>query len=152
MANTLEEILQTYFGCKVPFRKDGEFTTTGIEAYKKLEDLLQDLHALGAIPSASDAVRKLDEITHEGDEMPEDGTPKELRDAIKYIREKIDDSVLAIVLAQADRCWEMHLVPTESTMDCEPIIEFLAEYGEDHGLEERWWEEYCEIDEIIGRL
>jgi hypothetical protein len=152
MARTLEEILQTYFGCKVPFRKDGEFTTTGIEAYKKLEDLLQDLHALGVIPSASDAVRKLDEITHEGGEMPDDDTPKVLRDAIKYIREKIDDSVLAIVLAQADRCWEMHLVPTESTMDCEPIIEFLAEYGEDHGLEERWWEEYCEIDEIIGRL
>ena len=71
MANTLEEILQTYFGCKVPFRKDGEFTTTGIEAYKKLEDLLNDLYALGVIPSASDAVRKLDEITHEGDEPDE---------------------------------------------------------------------------------
>lgn len=152
MAKTLEEILADYFGCKVAFRKDGEFTTTGIKAYKKLEDLLNDLYALGVIPSASDAVRKLDEITHEGDEMPDDGTPKELREGIKYIREKIDDSVLAIVLAQADRCWEMHLVPTESTMDCESIIEFLAEYGEDHGLEERWWEEYCEIDEIIGRL
>lgn len=149
MAKTLEEILQTYFGCKVPFRKDGEMTTTGIKAYKRLEDLLNDLEGLKVIRSASQAMRVLDEITHEGDD---DKTPKVLRDAIKYIREKIDDNVLAIVLAQADRCWEMHLVPTESTMDCEPIIEFLAEYGEDHGLEERWWEEYCEIDEIIGRL
>ena len=149
MANTLEEILQTYFGCKVPFRKDGELTTTGIKAYKKLEDLLNDLEGLKVIRGASQAMRVLDEITHEGDD---DKTPKVLRDAIKYIREKIDDSVLAIVLAQADRCWEQHLVPSESVMDCEPIIEFLAEYGEDHGLEERWWEEYCEIDEIIGRL
>ena len=149
MANTLEEILQTYFGCKVPFRKDGELTTTGVKAYKKLEDLLNDLEGLKVIRGARQAMRVLDEITHEGDD---DKTPKVLRDAIKYIREKIDDNVLAIVLAQADRCWEMHLVPTESTMDCEPIIEFLAEYGEDHGLEERWWEEYCEIDEIISRL
>lgn len=63
MARTLEEILQTYFGCKVPFRKDGELTTTGVEAYKKLEELLHDLEGIGVIPSASNAVRILDEIT-----------------------------------------------------------------------------------------
>lgn len=156
MAKTLEEILQTYFGCKVPFRKDGELTTTGVKAYNKLEELLCDLEWLKVIRSSDQAMRVLDEICDENctAKNPEhqDKTPKVLRDAIKYIREKIDDSALAIVQAQADRCWEMHLVPTESTMDCEPIIEFLAEYGEDHGLEERWWEEYCEIDEIIGRL
>lgn len=152
MANTLEEILQTYFGCKVLFRKDGEFTTTGIEAYKKLEDLLQDLHALGVIPSASDAVRKLDEITHEGDEMPDDGTPKELREGIKYVLDNIDEDDLACIKAEANKCWKQHLVPTEDMIDCEAIIDLLEEYGQEHDLDERWWEEYAVIDEIICKL
>jgi hypothetical protein len=152
MARTLEEILQTYFGCKVPFRKDGEFTTTGIKAYKKLEDLLQDLHALGVIPSASDAVRKLDEITHEGGEMPDDGTPKELREGIKYVLDNIDEDDLAMLKAEMNRCWKMHVVPTESTVDCDVVIDLLEEYGQEHDLPERWWEQYCEIDEIICKL
>ena len=33
---TLEEILQKYFDCKVPFRKDGTVTTTGEKAVLKL--------------------------------------------------------------------------------------------------------------------
>lgn len=152
MAKTLEEILQTYFGCKVPFRKDGEFTTTGIEAYKKLEDLLNDLYALGVIPSASDAVRKLDEITHEGDEMPDDGTPKELREGIKYVLDNIDEDDLTCIKAEANKCWKQHLVPTEDMIDCEAIIDLLEEYGQEHDLDERWWEEYAVIDEIICKL
>ena len=152
MAKTLEEILQTYFGCKVPFRKDGEFTTTGIEAYKKLEDLLQDLHALGVIPSASDAVRKLDEITHEGDEMPDDGTPEELRKGIKYVLDNIDEDDLAMLKAEMNRCWKMHVVPTESTVDCDVVIDLLEEYGEENELPEGWWQEECDLDEILCEL
>ena len=153
MAKTLEEILQTYFGCKVPFRKDGELTTTGVKAYKKLEDLLNDLYALGVIPSVSDAVRKLDEITHEGDEPEDDDdTPEELREGIKYVLEYIDEDDLACIKAEANKCWKQHLVPTENLIDCKAITNLLEEYGEVNGLDEGWWKEYCEIDEIIGRL
>lgn len=149
MANTLEEILQTYFGCKVPFRKDGEFTTTGIEAYKKLEDLLNDLESLRVIPSASQAVRVLDEIA---DTKPDAVDDSEMGKAIAYVKENIDEDDLACIKAEANKCWKQHLVPTENLIDCEAITDLLEEYGEDNGLPEGWWEEYAEIDEIICKL
>lgn len=149
MANSLSEILQTYFGCKVPFRKDGELTTTGLKAYKKLEDLLNDLEGIGVIPSASKAVRVLDDITaeDEGDDMPE-----ELLDGIKYVQENIDEDDLACIKAEANKCWKQHLVPTENLIDCEAITDLLEEYGQENDLDERWWEEYAEIDEVLTRL
>lgn len=149
MAKTLEEILQTYFGCKVAFRKDGEFTTTGIEAYKKLEDLLNDLESLRVIPSASQAVRVLDEIA---DTKPDAVDDSELGKAIAYVKENIDEDDLACIKAEANKCWKQHLVPTENLIDCEAITDLLEEYGQENDLDERWWEEYAEIDEIINKL
>ena len=44
---TLEEILQEYFGCKKPFRKDnGDLTKAGSQAYSKLTTLLYDIAKL----------------------------------------------------------------------------------------------------------
>ena len=149
MAKTLEEILQTYFGCKVPFRKDGEFTTTGIEAYKKLEDLLNDLEGLRVIPSASQAVRVLDEIAAIKPDAVDDS---ELGKAIAYLKENIDEDDLACIKAEANKCWKQHLVPTENLIDCEAITDLLEEYGQENDLDERWWEDYADIDEIINKL
>lgn len=41
---TLEEILQVYFNCEKPFNDDANhtFTDEGTEAYKKLNELLDD--------------------------------------------------------------------------------------------------------------
>ena len=149
MAKTLSEILQTYFGCKVPFRKDGEFTTTGIKAYKKLEDLLNDLESLRVIPSASQAVRVLDEIA---DIKPDAVDDSELGKAIAYVKENIDEDDLACIKAEANKCWKQHLVPNENLIDCEAITDLLEEYGQENDLEECWWEEYAGIDEIINKL
>lgn len=149
MAKTLEEILQTYFGCKVPFRKDGELTTTGIEAYKRLEDLLNDLEGLKVIRSASQAVRVLDEIAAIKPDAVDDS---ELSKAIRYVQENIDEDDLACIKAEANKCWKQHLVPTENLIDCEAVTDLLEEYGQEHDLDERWWEEYADIDEIINKL
>ena len=149
MARTLEEILQTYFGCKVPFRKDGELTTTGVKAYKKLEDLLNDLASLGVIPSASQAVRVLDEIAAIKPDAVDDS---ELGKAIAYLKENIDEDDLACIKAEANKCWKQHLVPTENLIDCEAITDLLEEYGQENDLDERWWEDYADIDEIINKL
>lgn len=147
MAKTLSEILQTYFGCKVPFRKDGELTTTGEKAFKKLEELLVDLERLGVIDSADECMKELKPLAN-----IEEEDDSEIGRAIRYVRENIDRDDLAIVRAEANKCWNMHLVPTESTMDCEAITDLLEEYGQENDLDERWWEEYAEIDEIIGRI
>ena len=149
MAKTLSEILQTYFGCKVPFRKDGEFTTTGIKAYKKLEDLLDDLQDLGVIKSSASCMKVLDEIAAIKPDAVDDS---ELGKAIAYVQENIDEDDLACIKAEANKCWKQHLAPTENLIDCEPITDLLEEYGQENDLDERWWEEYAEIDEIINKL
>lgn len=65
MANTLEEVLQQYFGCKVPFRKDGDLTVTGATAFKSLLSLLDALKSLNVIKADSDYERELYNILEE---------------------------------------------------------------------------------------
>lgn len=65
MANTLEEVLQQYFGCKVPFRKDGNLTITGATAFKKLESLLNDLRSIGVIEKDSNYENQIYDILNE---------------------------------------------------------------------------------------
>lgn len=149
MAKTLSEILQTYFGCKVPFRKNGEFTTSGEKAYDKLTNLLDDLQDLGVIKSSASCMKVLDEIAAIKPDAVDDS---ELGKAIRYVQENIDEDDLACIKAEANKCWNQHLVPTENLIDCEAITDLLEEYGQEHDLDERWWEEYAEIDEIINKL
>lgn len=148
MAKALDEILQKYFGCSVPFRKDGELTTTGEKAMRKLEELLSDLEGIGVIPSASTAVRILDEITHEGQD--ENDNPV-LREAIKYVRENMDDCDLAILKAKVDKNFTQHMNPAYG-IDDGKIIDLLEEYGQDNDLPEGWWEELGDIDDWMVKL
>ena len=67
---TLEDILQKYFNCKVPFRNDGSLTSTGETAMQKLDELISDLHAIDAIPSATDAHSVIWEIVDDRLEEP----------------------------------------------------------------------------------
>lgn len=59
---TLEEILQE-FGCNgEAFDNKGEFTATGIEAYKRVEKFLTDIEILTGI-SVEPIIRQLDKIS-----------------------------------------------------------------------------------------
>ena len=145
MARTLEEILQTYFGCKVPFRKDGEFTTTGIEAYKKLEELLNDLEGIGVIPSASNAVRILDEITHE--QPPRNAKT----DALDYVRSHIPDWQLDEYRAEINSAYECHTTPT-AYADFDRVRDLLEEYCEEHDVPEGWWQNEGDLDDWLYEL
>ena len=152
MAKALDEILQKYFGCSVPFRKDGELTTTGEKAMRKLEELLSDLEGIGVIPSASDAVRILDEITHEG----EDNENPVLREALEYVRMIIDKDYLAVVRAKVS----INLKNRQSAwydVDYGLVERLLYDYGEEHNLidedaDQEWWEKYGDIDDILCEL
>jgi len=59
---TLEEILQEYFKCSKPFRKDGSFTYRGAKAYNKLVGLVYALGTFTSVDSEK-VVRQLDEIS-----------------------------------------------------------------------------------------
>lgn len=64
---TLEEIYQTYFDCKVPFRKSGRLTKEGALAHDRLIDLITDLVVLGVIEDDERICSmRLDEIANEG--------------------------------------------------------------------------------------
>lgn len=43
---SLESILQEYFNCKKPFKKNGKLSTNGESAYAKLVELLYDIDNL----------------------------------------------------------------------------------------------------------
>lgn len=61
---TLEEILQEYFKCSKPFKKNGKLSVRGSVAYEKLTSLIYDLNGLDCMPlkDANDIVDTLDYI------------------------------------------------------------------------------------------
>ena len=62
---TIEQILQIHFDCSVPFRLDGNLTSTGAEACCNLTELLNDLENIGVINNAAESIRRLDKIISE---------------------------------------------------------------------------------------
>mgnify|MGYP004544866583 FL=1 len=60
--NTLEDILQICFGCKKPFNKNGDQTSTGVKAYEKLIAAIYGLENIGVIDSAHNVIKQLDVI------------------------------------------------------------------------------------------
>ena len=59
----LENILQEFFHCKRPFKKNGKLTVQGEKAYSQLEELMYQLDFLGVLSDkAHDIVEKLGEI------------------------------------------------------------------------------------------
>jgi hypothetical protein len=73
----LEQLLQTYFGCKKAFRADGYSTTAGENAAHKLKSLLIDL---GYLTYRRDDMNKIvEDITKTmvyGGELPKDYQPE----------------------------------------------------------------------------
>lgn len=63
---TLEEILREYFGCKLPFGKDGRLTKHGDISVQRLISLLHDLNAIGVINGSWNAEKRIDDIIDNG--------------------------------------------------------------------------------------
>lgn len=92
-------------------------------------------------------------VKHEFTDVNEEEEEKtELQKAIDYVRDNMDEDDMAILKATMNKCYKAHLIPAENVMDCDKVVELLDEYGEENGLEERWWESECEIDEILCKL
>lgn len=61
---TLEEIMQA-FGCKKPFKENGDFTKSGIEAYGKLIEVIMAVGELTGCDSIEGIITELDKICNE---------------------------------------------------------------------------------------
>ena len=72
--------------------------------------------------------------------------------AVEYIRENMEGYELDGLMADMEECYASHLIPNENVMDCDRVIELLDEFGEENDLGERWWEDECDLDEILTKL
>lgn len=75
-----------------------------------------------------------------------------LDEALDYVREQMGEDDMAILKAEMNKCYKMHLIPDSDTMDCTKVIDLLEEYGDDNELPEGWWMEYGDIDDILLKL
>lgn len=76
----------------------------------------------------------------------------EIDKAIDYVKENMDEDDMAILKAEINKSYNMHLIPTENTVNCSKVIDLLEEYGQENDLPEGWWESECEISEILVKL
>lgn len=73
-----------------------------------------------------------------------------IKQAVDYVRQQMDEDELAVVRAQRMVCWDHHM-PIQTDYD-DTIHDLLEEYGEEHELSEEWWSETFELDDIIIEL
>lgn len=85
-------------------------------------------------------------------ECEDDDDDTTLGKAIRYVREQMDEDDMAILHAEMNKCYKMHLIPNSDVMDCSKVIDLLEEYGQDNDLPEGWWESECEMDDILVKL
>jgi hypothetical protein len=88
------------------------------------------------------------EAVNEG-EPEEDGFP-ELTEALDYVREQLGASIVAVIKAQVDVCYEQRR-PLETDYDDE-VHDLLEEWGEDNDYGEEWWSPHCEFCDIIVKI
>ena len=113
------------------------------------------------IEAAQQAVQQLiDAISGEpadpADTMPADDPAQDvyaeyspdMRKAVAYINEQLEPEDKAIIAAQVGKNFKQHMNPAYG-IDDDKIIDLLGEYGDDHDLGEGWWEEECDLDDIV---
>lgn len=87
-------------------------------------------------------------------DLPPDFLPdysEDYRKGIAYVMEQLDEDDKAIIRAECNKAYKMHLVPN-GMVDDSKVIDLLEEYGEDHDLPEGWYEEEYDSSEILTML
>ena len=95
---------------------------------------------------------KADGIDIDGsDDEEDDDTPEEMKAALDYVREQLDEDELTIYKATVSKNLNQRMDASTGLDDCK-IIDLLEEYGENEEMPEGWWEEFGEIDDWLLKL
>lgn len=113
------------------------------EAYEKAEDMAGD-KSLNEMNNSFEGCTIID--SEPESEAPDDDTPEEMKAALDYMREQLDEDELTIYKATVSRNLNQRMDASTGLDDCK-IIDLLEEYGADNDLPEGWWENYGDIDE-----
>ena len=94
---------------------------------------------------------KAEGISVDAEEEDDDFPPQEVRPALEYVREQLDEDELTIYKATVSKNLNQRMDTSTGLDDCK-IIDLLEEYGDDNDLPEGWWEEYGDIDDWMMKL
>ena len=72
----------------------------------------------------------------------------DLHKAVAYINEQLEPEDKTIISARVSKNFKQHMNPAYG-IDDGKITDLLGEYGMDHDLPEGWWEEECDLDDIV---
>lgn len=142
--------------------------TSGQKATKVL-DYLEGLDSKTIInilnPHLDDNVLALlfDKLVEDGvierEDDDEDDVPEWLakysdcyREGILYAMEQLDEDDKAIIRAECNKAYKMHLVPNSVTVDDHKITDLLEEYGDDNDLPEGWYLDEYDASEVLSMV
>lgn len=85
-------------------------------------------------------------------ESKDDDTPEEMKEALDYVRENMNEIRMQEVKLAVDKAYEHHLTPSAFYNVGDTVTDLLEEYGDDNDLPEGWWENYGDIDDWLLKL
>ena len=77
---------------------------------------------------------------------------EDYRKGIAYVKEQLDEDDKAIIRAECNKAYKMHLVPNGDVVDDSKITDLLEEYGQDHDLPEGWYLDEYDADDVMLML
>lgn len=84
----------------------------------------------------------------EPDDDPLSGYSEHFRRAVRYVKDSMDPTDMAILRANVDQGYSHHLHPSAYVNDAK-VIDLLEEYGDDNELPEGWWMSEADMDDIV---
>ena len=87
-----------------------------------------------------------------GDGDPLADYSEDYRKGVAYVMEQLDEDDKAIIRAEGNKAYKMHLVPNGDVVDDSKITDLPEEYGQDNDLPEGWYEEEYDSSEILTMI
>ena len=91
-------------------------------------------------------------MTQKGINKQLKGYSKVYCNGIAYVMENMDEDDKAIIRAECNKAYKMHLVPGSAIVDDHKITDLLEEYGQNEDLPEGWYLEEYDASEILTML
>ncbi len=88
-------------------------------------------------------------------ELPPDFLPdysEDYRKGVAYVMKELDEDDKAIIRAECNKAYKMHLVPNSVTVDDHKITDLLEEYGDDNDLPEGWYLDEYDASEVLSMV
>lgn len=77
---------------------------------------------------------------------------EDYRKGILYVMDELDEDDRAIIRAECNKAYKMHLVPNSVTVDDHKITDLLEEYGDDNDLPEGWYLDEYDASEVLSMV